>query len=836
MNAALDTAIDYARRGFSVIPLHGILPDGRCTCGKARCADAGKHPLGGKWKHLQTTPLTEVQIRDVFGKNPHANVGIVTGAVSGLIVIDMDGAEGPKSYAGLVPKEDRPLGPGVRTGNGGHLYFRHPGHGLKNFVKKHPGLDARADGGYVVAPPSRHASGREYVFAEGRGIDLSLPALPAPILALFDQKGQDQPHPPQASATPQEARVSVRPSGELIRYAEGALASECSIVESAEMGAQESTLCTAALKIGGYVGSGLLDFDTALAALVDAGKRMHNTPGREPWTKADILKKAGEKLRAGMLRPRWGARPDGTPDDSTPPIDIFGDTDMLGEPEFSADFIPSPIREFAEDKAERLGVDTSMIALPALAVCASALDDFFRVQPKAFDAEWTESARLWVAVVEEAGGKKTPAIDAAVAPLRTIEAGWTEADASLLAAYDLEEKVYHARVQGHVKASAKGEKTSKPLPPEKPKSRRLLVSDTTVEALTEILVDNPSGVLGVYDEIAQLIGSFDAYRSSKGTSRDRSLWLQLYNGGAMPVDRVNRGRILVPNWSLSVVGGIQPEVIRRLSGNLTTDGLLARFVVIHGRQAGPGVDRPANETAAAAYLHTLKTLTGWRQSARVVIRLSPDAQAARARVLDLANALKEAPSAGAGLRNHLAKWDALFARLLLTYHAVGGTVAIGADASPSADKVFETLPREISGKTAEMVERLMLDFLLPHAVRFYAETFGSAPDAEHGRWIAGYILSQRAPLITARDICRAYRELRDDPGALARAMDTLERAGWVVPMESGRRNSQQWWVDPRVHSAFAGRAEKERARRENEKQKIQQAAALARTRLGRAAA
>ncbi|WP_316977275.1 DUF3987 domain-containing protein [Shumkonia mesophila] len=835
MTAILDAALDYALRGFSVVPLHGIRPDGKCTCGRANCNAPGKHPLG-KWERLQTTRLTEAEIRDVFKRHPHANVGLVTGTVSNLVVVDMDGKAGGESYLRLVPKDDSPKGPGVRTGNGAHLYFRHPGRGLKNFVKRHPGLDARADGGYVVAPPSRHVSGREYAFAKDRGIDLPLPEIPAVILALFNQKEQDQPQPPQGPAAAPEARVSVKPSGDLIRYAESALASECSIVENAEMGAQENTLCTAALKIGGYVGAGLLDFNTALDALVDAGLKMQNMPGRDPWTKADVLKKAGDKVRAGMLRPRWGARPDGASDDSTPPLDIFGDTDMLGEPEFSAEAVPSPIREFAQDKAERLGVDASMIALPALAVCASALDDFFRVQPKAFDAQWTESARLWVAVVEEAGGKKTPAIDAAVAPLRTIEAEWTDADSTLLGTYSVEEKVYQARLQAHVKARAKGENTEKPKTPDKPKIRRLLVSDTTVEALTEILVDNPAGVLGVYDEIAQLIGSFDAYRSSKGTSRDRSFWLQLYNGGAMPVDRVNRGRILVPNWSLSVVGGIQPEVIRRLSGNLTADGLLARFIVIHGRQTGAGVDRPADEVAAAAYRHTLETLTGWRQSGRIVVRLSQAAQDARTRVLDVANAFKESPSAGAGLRNHLAKWDALFARLLLTYHAVEATAATGADAPPSADTLFDPVPREISGETAGMVERLMLDFLLPHAVRFYAETFGSAPDADHGGWIAGYILSQRAPVVTARDISRAYRELRDDPGALARAMDTLERAGWVVPMESGRRNSQMWWVDPRVHSIFAGRAEKERTRREAEKEKIQRAATLMRTRKTKAAA
>ena len=78
---------------------------------------------------------------------------------------------------------DPPLVPTVKTGNGHHLYGRHPGGTLKNFVKHHPGLDGRADGGYVVAPPSRHASGHEYRWTAA--LETPLPDLPPQLLSLF---------------------------------------------------------------------------------------------------------------------------------------------------------------------------------------------------------------------------------------------------------------------------------------------------------------------------------------------------------------------------------------------------------------------------------------------------------------------------------------------------------------------------------------------------------------------------------------------------------------------------------------------------------------------------
>ena len=103
--------------------------------------------------------------------------------------------------------------PTVRTGNGYHFYARHPGTKLKNFVKHHPGLDDRADGGYVVAPPSVHLSGRVYSWT--RALEDPLSDLPPEFLALFSSSesrseqpsrqkakvnGTDEPHTPEPAA------------------------------------------------------------------------------------------------------------------------------------------------------------------------------------------------------------------------------------------------------------------------------------------------------------------------------------------------------------------------------------------------------------------------------------------------------------------------------------------------------------------------------------------------------------------------------------------------------------------------------------------------------------
>lgn len=110
------------------------------------------------WEPYQKTLPTKEQVRKWFTEHPTANVGIVTGKLSSLLVLDVDGAQGAASVA------DRPIPrtPTVITAKGTHYYFRYPKQAVRNGVALAPGLDVRAEGGYVVAPPSRHPNGTPY--------------------------------------------------------------------------------------------------------------------------------------------------------------------------------------------------------------------------------------------------------------------------------------------------------------------------------------------------------------------------------------------------------------------------------------------------------------------------------------------------------------------------------------------------------------------------------------------------------------------------------------------------------------------------------------------------
>jgi len=173
----LEAAIDYQRRGWSVIPLRG-----------EGTVEERKRPLLESWELYQRERSTEETIRKWWAKWPDANVGLVMGAISGIIALDLDG---PNAYALLLKAGILlPKTAAVQTGRGHHALFRHPGHKVPNRARllsdgSDSGVDVRGDGGYVVAPPSIHGSGRKYLWVVHP--DEAIAELPPGLAVLLER-------------------------------------------------------------------------------------------------------------------------------------------------------------------------------------------------------------------------------------------------------------------------------------------------------------------------------------------------------------------------------------------------------------------------------------------------------------------------------------------------------------------------------------------------------------------------------------------------------------------------------------------------------------------------
>ena len=163
----LQFALSYPKAGLHVLPLHNPVRENdgwRCSC-MLDCNSPAKHPRTANGLLDATTDPRCIE--EWWRRWPESNVGIRTGAVSGIIVLDVDPRHGGDDSLFEIEKEHGELPPTWRfhTGGGGeHILFRHPGGEIRNSAGKLGlGLDARGDGGYIVAPPSRHISGRQYV-------------------------------------------------------------------------------------------------------------------------------------------------------------------------------------------------------------------------------------------------------------------------------------------------------------------------------------------------------------------------------------------------------------------------------------------------------------------------------------------------------------------------------------------------------------------------------------------------------------------------------------------------------------------------------------------------
>jgi Bifunctional DNA primase/polymerase, N-terminal/AAA domain len=187
-----DLALDYARRGWSVFPLHSIRR-GRCSCGIPTCANAGKHP---RTPHgLKDASADPATIRAWWTDWPDANIGLPTG--THFTVLDVDPkAGGDEALRQLEARHGR-LTDTWRslTGGGGlHVFFAAVLALGNSTSLLGPGLDIRGEGGYVVAPGSAHASGHPYVWELGAGPDEGPLAVMPPWMqeALVRPRGTGQ--------------------------------------------------------------------------------------------------------------------------------------------------------------------------------------------------------------------------------------------------------------------------------------------------------------------------------------------------------------------------------------------------------------------------------------------------------------------------------------------------------------------------------------------------------------------------------------------------------------------------------------------------------------------
>ena len=238
------------------------------------------------------------------------------------------------------------------------------------------------------------------------------------------------------------------------------------------------------------------------------------------------------------------------------------------QPGFPVHKLPSRVLDFVLEVSEALVVDPALVAGPCLAALAGCIGNRRRIIIK--PGTWLEPAILWIALVLRSGGKKTPVLKTVLAHLQEREADEIEEANHRQSVYEEELEEWKAASQ-----AKRGKRPEKHEP-----ASRLLVSDITTEGLLAVHTTAPLGLLLHRDELGGWLRSYNQYRA-RGVGSDAQTWCEMHQGNAALIDRKGGAPLSVPRAAVSIIGGIQPELLRQgLSGEHLADGIAARILFI----------------------------------------------------------------------------------------------------------------------------------------------------------------------------------------------------------------------------------------------------------------
>lgn len=597
-----DAALDYALRGWRGVPLHSLASNAEggwtCSCGRAGCkstaetiarkesTSAGKHPRIKDW--AVNASNDSAQVAQWWAKWPDANVGIALGTGTGLVSIDLDSEAGEAVVLNLAGDEGLPDTLEMTTSAGRRrLLFAIPD-GLEDepvtvSVPDPAGGEAvrfQSTGGQCVMPPSLHYSGVRYTWVAGRS-----PAEiePAPMPAwLIAKMTPDKPAVVKQPATQSDVPEVVQrfnadadwlndiliPAGWKLHTtrADGVMevtrpgkSGGC----SATIGHHKARDGTPAL----HVFTGSVAQLPASHAYDKFGAYARLSHGGD--TAAAIRALAGTG-RFGRLRGKAERAAESTPVNSVDVVpaaweDFVPLRNTFKLPKFPIETLPLALVDLICQASDSVGCPTDYAGSHALGVAAGAISGTYDLQIKR--GHW-QTTNLWVCVVAKPGSGKSPSVAPILAPVYAEQA----------------------------KRNLAGNQPA-------------FVSNVTCEKLARMLQDHDRGLLMVWDEMSGWLTSFNQYKSNGGN--DRAHYLSMWDGRAVKVDRVNKDSppIFVRYPRLSLVGGIQPDVLQELRSG-PSDGLFDRMLFVYPNDRGLAAEtfREVDDHSRSAWKDALGNL------------------------------------------------------------------------------------------------------------------------------------------------------------------------------------------------------------------------------------
>lgn len=525
-------------------------------------ADKHKKPVITDWPNNATK---DTSILKAWFERQNYNIAVITGEKSGFFCLDVDGEAGKDSLLQLE-KQYSPISADTvciasTPSNGVHYYFKIPENlDLRNSAGKlGKGLDIRANGGYVVVPPSRVINkdgieahyewlNPEITLAKGQ-----LPDAPPWLLELLTTTPK--------STVPKAQPKPIAADGYTTAYGRKALEAECAKVFQAIEGMRNDTLNHSAFNVFRLVAGGEIAADDAENELKVAAGCCGLEVKEIALTLASAKSKAYANPKSAPARAISSA-----PSPQLKSISI---------PEPPLEVFPAKIRQMLEQAAmafKFLPIEVPMVAFIAfLAACVE------RSRVVVVKDGWEEAGNLYIGLVAGSGMGKSPCFKAFFKHI------WKH-EVQNKTRWDIEMEDYNLVLEERRKIKNPDELG--PLPP-KPIRTQYLVEDITLEAIINILAENPRGLMWYSDELSSIVLNFDRYSNAKGGTKSKLL--SLYDSAPCKTNRQDREKDqVVPAATLSIVGTVQPSILKELFSKMdAASGFLPRIILILAKRTQP---------------------------------------------------------------------------------------------------------------------------------------------------------------------------------------------------------------------------------------------------------
>lgn len=475
------------------------------------------------------------------------------------------------------------------------------------------------------------------------------------------------------------------------------------------------------------------------------------------------------------------------------PADFWGVRPILP---FDTRWILPSLRSFVTNAAAMVGCDPGITWLQTLAFAAGCLNDEIKVRVRP-NQDWAESARIWACIVGDSGDGKSPSMKTIMRETRDLQFEIAQRSKDAFSRYKDDVDLYDLDRKAWLSKRQKGEPCGeRPTAPTKPVNELLFFNSTTSEGLLEQQEQSLRGTMCEADEFLGWLLGMDQYKSG-GKGSDRQFWLSAWDGSPFIGILVGKMRH-IPNTGVTIIGGSQPDALRRAAVklNLESDGLIQRVIVYNSTGlADEDSEQPADREAIAQWKRIVSRLYAMKTNPQPCA-FSDGGNRIRREAGEWIAHVRSIQQFPAAARQALSKWRAYLPRIALTMHAI-----------ECAREGREAITDTIEESTVALAWAYMRDCLWPHMLHFYS-TINEYSDADKSvKAFAEYVLAREVRTIKPHKLNSAWSNVKKGMSTVQwrELWAQIEAAGWARPIGTPVKStglSSEYAVNP---LAFDGR-------------------------------